>query len=534
MVILGKKNNHKKFKCGTGCLLAAFVALAILVVVCNMMITGQHTAQITEQSRKAEEQQRPAAAFPKQLSAAKPDPSLKRRQPGKSPVAKNPEALKEANTLETTQIEAKNPATPKQETTTQQRKQDDSRASENIHIVFSTSCNNYKLDWQSYLLFFLAFSHNQPGDVTRIVSGCSPEQQKELSKLHQERIAIMNERFHIHFTPEYGVVPGVSWQATKYWNKPFGVKHWLENKFGYRYEGKISTPFDDVIVVLVDPDMLFQRPFINDFSEFPIDHLWSRHVQKNPESIHYKVTHGHPIAQDYSFGNSWLNAGAKNLSHVVGPDSPVHKVTMEEAQTLYPAGPPYVMTARDMYRVAYHWADFLPRLFDINPKFMSEMYAYCMAAAHLGLPHQLARGFMVSNVGMDQGEGWSFMKYVREEACQVDKLADKVPYVIHFCQRYSIGEYFLSKYKLPTDILTCDFPLLEPPPLDIAASTNYSHYGDDSVTVWGERNQAHRYRNAFLVCSIMSSINKAATFYKDHHCPNGANYNKTWNHFRQR
>lgn len=99
--------------------------------------------------------------------------------------------------------------------------------------------------------------HQQPGDVTRIVSGCDAEQEAIMRDLHEKQFSIMNPKFLIHFTPEFGKqLEGVSFQQTKYWNKPFGLKHWLENRFGYRYEGDISTEHDDDIVVLVDPDML--------------------------------------------------------------------------------------------------------------------------------------------------------------------------------------------------------------------------------------------------------------------------------------
>ncbi|KAL3910480.1 MAG: hypothetical protein SGARI_002103, partial [Bacillariaceae sp.] len=99
--------------------------------------------------------------------------------------------------------------------------------------------------------------HNQPGDVTRIVSGCDDEQEKIMKDLHEKQFSVMNPNFLIHFTPEFGKqLEGVSFQQTKYWNKPFGLKHWLEHRFGYRYEGDISTEYDDDIVVLVDPDML--------------------------------------------------------------------------------------------------------------------------------------------------------------------------------------------------------------------------------------------------------------------------------------
>jgi hypothetical protein len=82
---------------------------------------------------------------------------------------------------------------------------------------------------------------------------------------------------------------------------------------------------------------------------------------------------GPPAAQDYSFGNAWLQAASANLTYVVGPDSPVHEVTGEEARSVYAAGPPYWMTARDAYRIAYHWSDFLPRIYELKPVFMAEV-----------------------------------------------------------------------------------------------------------------------------------------------------------------
>lgn len=157
-----------------------------------------------------------------------------------------------------------------------------------------------------------------------------------------------------------------------------------------------------------------------------------------------------------------------------------------------------------------------------------------MAAAHLDLKHQMARGFMVSNVQMSGGEGWAFLDDVKGDACKISELSETVPHVIHFCQKYSIGDFFLSKYKLPVEFLSCDHPLLEEPPLDIGATANYSHYGNGDIVPWDENESRmiQKYRHTFMVCSIMQALNKAATFYKDHHCPDGANYKKVWNTFR--
>lgn len=116
------------------------------------------------------------------------------------------------------------------------------------HLVFSTSCS--KMDWQAYLFFYLALAHKQQGDVTHIVSGCKDQEtEEELRKLHEEQhTEAMNENFHIHFTPDFS--DKTQFQLTKYWNKPFGLKHWLEHRFGYRYDldkGDVAEPteYDD-------------------------------------------------------------------------------------------------------------------------------------------------------------------------------------------------------------------------------------------------------------------------------------------------
>lgn len=118
----------------------------------------------------------------------------------------------------------------------------------NYHLVFSTSCS--KKDWQSYLFFYLAMAHEQSGDVTHVVSGCQDQEtEDEIRQMHEEQhTKAMSENFHIHFTPEYSNKK--DFQTTKYWNKPFGVRHWLEHRFGFEYDKSKAdvakpTEYDD-------------------------------------------------------------------------------------------------------------------------------------------------------------------------------------------------------------------------------------------------------------------------------------------------
>lgn len=62
---------------------------------------------------------------------------------------------------------------------------------EKLHIVFSTDCSYFQ-DWQTLLMFHSAMVIHQPGDITRIASGCTEEHQKELLDLYKVQAATTN------------------------------------------------------------------------------------------------------------------------------------------------------------------------------------------------------------------------------------------------------------------------------------------------------------------------------------------------------
>jgi hypothetical protein len=96
-------------------------------------------------------------------------------------------------------------------------------------------------------------------------------------------------------------------------------------------------------------------------------------------------------------------------------NSPALQVSSFDANKRYPAGPPYLLTARDAYNIAVHWTKFVLKVHDFFPKMMSaKMHAYSFAAAHLNLAHQLATSFMVSDVSCQDIEGWEFPLGVKE------------------------------------------------------------------------------------------------------------------------
>lgn len=193
------------------------------------------------------------------------------------------------------------------------------------HIVFSTGCSLYQ-DWQSYVFFHRVMTIGQAGTVTRIVSGCDDkESEAKMIDIFNEQIRPMApDRFKIHVTPDFSLLD--NGKHFVYFNKPFGMKHWLENALGFP-----KNPINkDAIVILVDPDQLFLRPFRNnDFTNTN----WA--FIKKGKQPYTKIEHGRPMGQLYGFGLQWRD---KVNMTAIAPNSPADKLTRDEARTGYVVG----------------------------------------------------------------------------------------------------------------------------------------------------------------------------------------------------
>ena len=292
------------------------------------------------------------------------------------------------------------------------------------------------------------------------------------------------------------------------------MKHWLENALGYP-----NQPVnDDAIVILVDPDQLIMRPFTNNnFSNTEWKFMDASTVPRS--SVH----HGKPMGQLYGFGLQWKNL--INMTTLGFPDSPVNSLSYKEAQFGYIVGPPYVATAGDMYAIVDQWTIFAHGVHDQYPYLLAEMYAYCLAAAHLKLSHQTAASFMISDISAGRGEGWNYIDRIPNDKVCDDFDIDDVPNVLHYCQRYGMGDYFFGKRKLPRDFLSCDSPLLADPPKNVLQQYNYANFPGKNRKTWTPQ---FAKRNAFTVCYMIKALNEAAIHYKEQHCdPTKANFKRT-------
>jgi len=384
----------------------------------------------------------------------------------------------------------------------------------NIHILFSTSCSSSQ-DWQSYLLFHSLMKMKQTGTVTRLVSGCTPEQREHQEEILRMIQTTMSPQFNTFFTElDFGKkfsLKGGDWHQYKYFNKPFSTLAFFEEVLGY----PDSTAHDDDIIVLIDPDMMAMRSFENDFSDFL------------PESAKItRISHGQMFGQPFGYNTQWYEEAKDNLTYLVGETSPVHNLKGRDL-TYYHAGPPYMGTGKDFYSLVKTWCDILPKYQELRQHFMVEMYSASLAAAHLGYPFHLVSDFMISDDLIDN-EGWSGVDNADPEDLCMAGGVKHLALVFHYCQRFGLGEFFFNKHIFNNNFFSCEEPLIVEPPKNVALAYNYSHYGDGSNKTWVGKDYKYVKRNAFMLCSMISGLNDAATFYKQHHCGDDANYEKTW------
>jgi len=415
---------------------------------------------------------------------------------------------------------------------------DDKQDSSKYHMVFSTDCSAYQR-WQSYILFYRAKRVGQPGKITRIASGCDDEESKIELDWHTKHISNqISSDYSIHLTPHFSRVKDADGKETdtdyKFFNKPFGVLHWMSYgpDMGFKLDVSDHADVDDTIVILIDPDMVPTRPITRDF---PPDPSLNIGVTSDP----HRVTQGHPFAQIFGFGDAWRNL---DLPTITGdPSTPALDVSSGDARRHYAVGPPYIATASDMYRIVVKWAEYVPRVYAEHPHLMAEMYAFSIAAAHLELPHRLMKSMMMSDSNVE-AEGWKMFEdeVGAEEMCRfgkgiakdgseggmvVEEVGGKklsVANVIHHCQRYMLGKWFFGKRRVPKDFFSCEKPLLLTPPDDLGILYDYRipppspghREGGDKKNLAPKQVK----RETFMLCYLIQAMNEASTFYKEENC----------------
>ena len=207
----------------------------------------------------------------------------------------------------------------------------------------------------------------------------------------------MSARFRIFFAP---ASPGVDKrvQTTKYFNKPFGVRYWLEDHPDFDLATGKMIAKEKSFVFIIDPDQLFLRQLSTDFTSPRID-FWSPFAKKIERKK--KVERGAPFGQTYGLGKNWLK-----FTDQAGENSPAKSIDEREAQLHYQVGPPYIAEVADMYTIVKRWSELVSKVHAAKPQLLAEMYAYQLAASDVTLPHEVVNTMMVSGVdAYGEGEG---------------------------------------------------------------------------------------------------------------------------------
>lgn len=328
--------------------------------------------------------------------------------------------------------------------------------------------------------------------------------------------------FRIHFTPDYSTDPksGIRYP---YYNKPHGLLHWLRH-------GDVKEP----VVALVDPDMIFLRPITGTFENYLTAPDWNgEHWER--------VQKGRPAGQQYGLGDHWMTF---NREYICGSGSPCVTTSQYDALKYFQVGPPYVLHVHDLRSIANVWVHLVPKIYEEFPHLLAEMYAYCMAAAHLGLRHFKVNHMMISNVfAGDEAWPWvdsfvgstDFSAFLAgslaiakstvstsEEASPTKVFPGLMPTVLHLCQSYPLGEWFFGKGRVPTggkvawpppvdSILSCSHPLLALPPASLANGLDTSQS-----------------RTFFMITSAIRGLNSALETFKKDSCGGSENLTRSF------
>eukprot|EP00927_Polykrikos_kofoidii_P046234 TRINITY_DN40450_c0_g1_i1.p1 TRINITY_DN40450_c0_g1~~TRINITY_DN40450_c0_g1_i1.p1 ORF type:complete len:522 (+),score=74.30 TRINITY_DN40450_c0_g1_i1:101-1666(+) len=376
---------------------------------------------------------------------------------------------------------------------------------ENLHIVYQLACSAYSLH-NAIALDWSWREVKQPGRLTRIVCGCDTETEKEMLRLSPLR---NDPKFSVFFSRNWNAwVPTVFAEVVgdEYhaFNHPFGIRDWLD-----------QSKFDEEYVAYMEPDMVFVKPILF-------------HVPDGDVSVH--VTRGNPVGMHYRYIRAscpdpcpsgdpgWADFASPE---VCGDDCPA-AISASADEADYAVGPPTILHKADWQRLAGRWSNYSVHIrsrarmksdgVSWIPKggkvYIAEMLGYSLAAAALGLEHQVVKDLAV--------DALSECIYPFKSGCHEAHL-------LHYCYPQNVkapgaGQWIWNKYRMPAAFkvngpeqwttplfLDCDMPLLEEPP-DITDAKSW--------------NTMHRERHVYwMIRKIILAYNGGFSEVKASRCP---------------
>lgn len=158
------------------------------------------------------------------------------------------------------------------------------------------------------------------------------------------------------------------------------------------------------------------------------------------------------------------------------------------------------------------------------------------STVQLQLPFSLTRSIVISATESGKSrEGWPFIDALPDDGLCETPASATLPIGLHYCKRYGLGPYFLSKYRIKKNIMDCDKSLLKPPPVNVYPKYDYwvdppkADLSDAQTYKENPRplSTQQARREAFMLCHLTSAFNEAFRFFKSTSCST-PNLNETY------
>jgi len=371
-----------------------------------------------------------------------------------------------------------------------------------LHIIFSSGCNYFQ-HWQSEMLLATAKYVGQRGRVTRIVSGCHDKKAEKINHKHQtfpkgtndllvpfkELNRSVNDNFGLYITPTFEGAMHFPWI-----NKPSSIDYFIQ------HARPDLDRLGETVIAILDPDFVF----LEALTQQPLDvdsMLSTVGTLTKGDNV---VRRGRPVAQHYGLGGGWVSRF--DVASIAGKDSHATTYSAGTAAKHFAVGPPLMLHVDDLADLAPIWRKNMVEVLKVEKDILADMWAYCMAAAHLKLEHTILDQFMLSTWG-NSGQSFPWVNKLPELSCLEPKIAPghHGPTFIHMASNFKAPEskkWMFHKGHVPAKILDCGTPLIINAPDDL----------------WGISKSTTTKQCAFTLCNIVKNLNRVATDYKQKFC----------------
>jgi hypothetical protein len=396
-----------------------------------------------------------------------------------------------------------------------------------LHIIFSSGCNYFQ-HWQAEQVLATAFKVGQRGRITRIVSGCHDVSAESVAHSHQtfpsgrNDLLVPLETLNRSTNPYFGLYITPSFDGAKdfpWINKPSGIHHFVEHAMPE------LKRLGETVIAILDPDFIFLKP-LTQTGELLEDIIYtgktSIHGRTYPHLGMDIARPGRPVAQRYGLGGQWVHNFP--VAKITGKDSNALKYDEESAHQAFSVGPPMLIHTDDALPLTSLWQKYMQPVLDVETDILADMWAYCMASAHLGLEHTIVDHHMISTWGRS-GQSYQWVDKWEELSCRDPESSfaknnprQKSPTFIHMASNFKAPkskEWMFHKGHVPADILSCSVPSIKEAPDNLWSVIPAS----GSPGCGGDCEDAKQ--SAWILCNTVARLNSVLDMYKSRFCPGG-------------